>query len=139
MRQQPRLKLFRVKLEYSPGSEYEYENEHFLYETTLNKAQKAAEKDLRSWGYRWLSRYQHVGASLAEKDLRSWGYRWSEEDLCFTNKEMWGVAHIEANVRVEVEEVRWLSITNGPGLDLAQLLTQIIYTRTDRGTFEFIK
>jgi hypothetical protein len=117
MKQQPRMYLWQVTLEYASGSEYEHTKRLFYYETTLKKAHKAAEKDL------------HIE-----------GYRWSEEEKAFKNAELWKSADIKSYVRIDnVEQARFVSVENGTAFDTAVITSQMRYERQSDGYIRVLK
>jgi hypothetical protein len=101
MPRQKQIHLYQATFTYSRLSEYEHQQHEIFIETTQKKAEKAA--------IFW---------------LHELGYRWSDEDSCYFNKEL-GFGHIEAYVRFEVQEYRYLRTANGPSIDLATLVTSI--------------
>ena len=89
------MKLFQVGKEYNSGSEYEYTTKYFLWARNITLAQK-----------------------LAEKYVRQDGFRWNSEEQAFVETD--GVNF----VRVEVDQVVYLNVVNGPSIDMRDVIAK---------------
>jgi len=86
--------LFRAAFEYNHGSEYEYFVAYYIWETTLIKAQK-----------------------YAEKRAREDGFKWNKEEQAFMNTDP---GALDQNLRICVNQELYLTTLNGGIVDLRE-------------------
>jgi hypothetical protein len=94
------MKLFQVSKEFNSGSEFEYTTKYFLWAHSIFSAQK-----------------------LAEKYVRQDGFRWSSVDQAFTSKDNGNFD--DCFVRVEVDQVVYLNVVNGPSIDMRDVIAKM--------------
>ena len=89
-----KLILYKAEFEYNHGSEYEYSLTYYIWETTLIRAQK-----------------------YAEKRAREDGFKWNGKEQTFMNTDP---GALDQNLRVCVNQALYLTTLNGGIVDLRE-------------------